>query len=115
MALRTLQLTALIATLASITACAFYPTTSEQQQYANRCDMFTKQLTLTTTQLAELRCNNCDADAFAAVYIGVPAVTFVVSGSIVLAGNTLHWLEYQGTCESGFLAEQIRKHNLSLQ
>lgn len=28
----------------------------------------------------------------------------VVSGSIVLVGNTAHWLEYQGTCSDGYLA-----------
>lgn len=32
--------------------------------------------------------------------IAVPAGSFVVSGSIVLIGNTLHWLEYQGRCNN---------------
>lgn len=36
----------------------------------------------------------------------VPAGTFIVSGSIVLVNNTLHWLEYQGRCDKGL----VRKH-----
>ena len=32
------------------------------------------------------------------IAVVVPAASLVVSGSVVLAGNTLHWLEYQGRC-----------------
>jgi len=27
----------------------------------------------------------------------------IISGSIVLTANTVHWLEYQGTCSDGYL------------
>ena len=37
----------------------------------------------------------------------VPAGTFVVSGSIVLIGNTLHWLEYQGRCDDGVIQQGL--------
>jgi len=33
----------------------------------------------------------------------VAAVSGVVSGSIALVGNTLHWLETQGKCDDGML------------
>lgn len=29
----------------------------------------------------------------------VPAGSFIVSGSVVLVGNTLNWLEYKGRCQ----------------
>ncbi|GGY47038.1 hypothetical protein GCM10011297_19990 [Bacterioplanes sanyensis] len=39
--------------------------------------------------------------------IGLPAITLVVSGSVILIGNTLHWVEYEGTCEGGMVAEYV--------
>jgi len=35
------------------------------------------------------------------------ASSIVVSGSIVLVGNTVHWLERQGTCEDGYLKQKV--------
>ncbi len=32
-------------------------------------------------------------------YVSVSAVSLVVSGSIVITGNTVHWIEKQGKCE----------------
>jgi len=72
--------------------------------------MLTRELTLTTEFIDLHRgCGNTaeSGACFLAVAVGVPAVSFVVSGSAVLVGNTLHWLEYQGTCETGYLAQQI--------
>jgi len=40
--------------------------------------------------------------------IVIPAGSFVLSGGIILVGNTLHWLEYQGTCEDSALLKGIR-------
>ncbi len=33
----------------------------------------------------------------------IPAGSFIISGSVVLIGNTAHWLEYQGRCEQGIV------------
>ena len=35
--------------------------------------------------------------------VAVSAGSLLVSGSIVVVNNTVHWLEYQGTCSEGFL------------
>jgi hypothetical protein len=35
----------------------------------------------------------------------VPAGSFIISGSIVVSNNTIHWLEYQGTCSDGYLSK----------
>lgn len=49
------------------------------------------------------RTSDVDCSALLAGVIVVTAGSALISGSIVLTGNTLHWLEYQGTCSDGFL------------
>ncbi len=84
-----------------LTSCAFIPTTSNQQPYYAKCDMITKKLTLESTQrvvLDDCGGNNNDiGECILAAGILVP-VSFIVSGSIVLIGNTLHWSEYKLSC-----------------
>jgi len=36
-------------------------------------------------------------------------VHLIVSGRLVLAGNSLHWLEYEGGCENGFV---LKNYNM---
>lgn len=38
--------------------------------------------------------------------MAVPVTTIVLSGSIVVVGNTVHWLERQGKCEDGYLKQK---------
>ena len=48
---------------------------------------------------------NCAAflAGIAAVAATVSAGSAIISGSIVVSNNTIHWLEYQGTCSDGYL------------
>ncbi|MGB0910608.1 MAG: hypothetical protein ACPGYT_09615 [Nitrospirales bacterium] len=39
--------------------------------------------------------------------VAIPVTSFIVSGSIVVVGNTVHWLEEQGTCEESMTQEVI--------
>ena len=39
--------------------------------------------------------------------VAIPVTSFVVSGSIVVVGNTVHWIEEQGTCEDSMIQESI--------
>lgn len=85
-----------------VSGCVFFPSVSDQQDYIDECDMLTKELTL-SSELYDLH-RGCGSDVnapacYLAMALGAPAISYVVSGSIVLAGNTLHWLEYQGRCE----------------
>ena len=41
----------------------------------------------------------------------VPMVTLAVSGSAVLIGNTVHWMEYQGRCDEEKIAKALAKNN----
>jgi hypothetical protein len=52
----------------------------------------------------------CTGEACMVVLTAASAVsisTFIVSGSIVLIGNTFHWLEKQGSCDDGFIKIKI--------
>ncbi len=96
--------------LASVLAsCAFVPAVDEQHRYAQECDMYTRQLELKIEQYDQFW--NCQGgnlnECLLGVVIGLPAITFVVSGSVILIGNTLHWFEYEGTCEGGMVAEYV--------
>ena len=91
-----------------LSGCTFLPAVSEKQSYAYQCEMHTKELTLTTEYFDLHRgCGN-EAESgvcYLAAAIGVPAISFIVSGSIVLASNTINWLEYQSTCDSNYLSK----------
>jgi hypothetical protein len=98
-----LRLTIFISTISLLTSCVFVPKESEKQLYAVNCNMFTRQLTLSPQEIKGHICNADDsAEACLMVYgIILPVSSFVISGSIVLIGNTIHWLEYQGPCNEG--------------
>lgn len=81
-----------------LSGCVFYPKIHEQQNYAQQCPMTTRQLTLDYDLINAFDCGD-NADACLIIAVGAPAATFVVSGSVVVIGNTLHWLEYQGFCK----------------
>lgn len=88
------------------TACAFSPKVSQKQEYAAKCKMFTRHLELSIDEPAELECDLNKMDLCLVKYgVVLPVGTFVVAGSIVLIGNTLHWLEYQGRCDDGMIAK----------
>jgi hypothetical protein len=75
--------------------------------------MATRSLELDYAQMNVLDCgaNNKDAAAICLAAMGViiPVGSFVASGSIVLIGNTVHWLEYHGTCDDGMLWSYFEK------
>ena len=50
-----------------------------------------------------MRCRNEECAIVLAGVAAISAGSAIVSGSIVLTGNTIHWLEYQGTCSDGYL------------
>jgi len=97
MNLRKIIFSFLIAT--TVTSCAFVPSSSTDQPYYYECDMVTKKLTLKTTQMGRL--GDCEDSSIGECIImtGIlSTASMIVSGSIVLIGNTLHWSEYKLTC-----------------
>ena len=93
--------------LLNLIACAFVPKVDHKQDYAKHCEMYTEELTLDSISMGGLDCGgNSTCVAVAGI---VPVTTFLVSGSIVLVGNTLHWLEYQGSCDEGIIQSSLDK------
>ena len=93
----------------TLSACVYVPVIDEQDAASASCKTYTKSMALETIEMhgnvVELSCSNnrdCAAGALAAVVV-VTAGSAIISGSIVLTGNTIHWLEYQGTCSDGYL------------
>lgn len=91
-----------------LSACVYYPTTDKQYQ---NCTLVTKKLELDYTKMHfhPRACNEEECMAQLAVVAAVPATTFIVSGSIVVIGNALHWMEKEGTCEEGFVRTTLNE------
>ena len=93
-----------------LSSCMFVPkTTTEPDQ---QCKLVTKKVTL---ELKEVKgnifrgCNNPSCIIVAPLAAGVvlPAGSFIVSGSIVAVGNTIHWIEGQGRCDESETRKSI--------
>ncbi len=53
--------------------------------------------------------SGCNDEICLAAILASGASTLVVSGSIVLTGNTVHWLERQGKCEDSYLKRKANE------
>lgn len=102
-----------IVCLIFIHGCVFIPKIKTDKMVPENCETYTKKWELTHKQHVDF--NSCYGSSIESgiclsiVGILVPASSFIVSGSVVLIGNTLHWLEYKGRCESGAIDEDITK------
>ena len=95
----------------ALSACVYVPVVDENEAASSSCKTYTKSMSLETVELqgniAAGGCSNnrdCAVEALAGVVV-VTAGSAIISGSIVITGNTLHWLEYQGTCSDGYLSK----------
>ncbi|MEH6347431.1 MAG: hypothetical protein V7785_20205 [Bermanella sp.] len=100
--------------LSVLQACAFYPTTQYSAD-VERCDLNFKKLTLDMSA-SKVQCQGGGNNAGACIILAgvITGGSAVVSGSIVLVGNSLHWLEKQGKCDDSFLNKNIFNHNQPL-
>jgi hypothetical protein len=94
-----------------LSACAFVPEKIADDADQNTCRISTPEWKLTFGEIHDVTvCQSSGKDAaYCLLTIGlvIPAGSLVVSGSIVIVGNTLHWLEYQGKCNDSFLNQQL--------
>lgn len=88
-----------------VNACVVYPKTVNNQN--PDCDLVTKEITL---DMAAANINGLSGthtpESALVVLAGatvVVTVSAIVSGSIYIAGNTIHWIEKMGTCEEGLV------------
>ncbi len=96
------------------TGCVILPATSAHQPYAKNCDMLTKRLMLNKPESE--RAFGCQKNMHGGNVLSclvlagiiIPAGSLVISGSIVLINNSLHWLEYQGSCDKAQIEENVQ-------
>lgn len=101
------------------TACVFTPKVVENQPYSHECKMQTRKLYLNQEKTERINCDSngsTDDILFCAVMetAVIPAGSLIVSGSIVMLGNTIHWLEYHGSCEKGFVSKKLNKYKKNM-
>jgi hypothetical protein len=86
-----------------VTSCVFLPESAQEQNYYNQCEMATKKLTLKADISKKYSmCGGKELKGEPLICLVasgvVGSVSLVVSGSIVIIGNSIHWLEYKTSC-----------------
>jgi len=80
-----------------ISGCIYYP--KRVEVYDSDCNIKTRKLTLGVIGSNSVpNCTGGNAGACLAAIAAVGPVTAVVSGSIVVIGNTLYYMEKEGRC-----------------
>ena len=82
-----------------LSACVYAPVVDRYEDASASCRTYTKSMSLKEHPMS----GNCTDNSCLGGAIVVTAGSLLISGSIVLAGNIVHWLEYQGTCSDGYL------------
>lgn len=105
----------LILSAFTIAGCVFVP--RQATSFNEDCQIVQRHLKLDVALLTDKPPTNCskkdDCVAMLALYAGLAAGSAVVSGSIVMVGNTVYWLEEQGRCDWP-AAEKLKKLPQSL-
>jgi len=80
-----------------LAGCIFLPRTSAV--YDSDCEIYEKRMTLEVYQVGTLAgCSNEGCVALLVAAGVVSTASAVVSGSVVVAGNAVYWLEAKGQC-----------------
>ena len=82
-----------------VSGCFYVPKIEENKN--ENCDLITKKMSIETRGEFPQGCN----DECLLIALGVTSTSFIVSGTITVVGNTVHWIEKQGRCEDSFLQE----------
>ena len=94
-----------------LSGCIMVPKTHEFQE--PKCELITKKLTV-DVMIAERKGIKITDETdprgiiilpFIFVYLFTPSA--IVSGSIVAVGNTVHWIEQEGTCDDGKIRNAV--------
>lgn len=78
-------------------SCVYVPITTTR--YDADCQILARHMTMEPVQVAQLSsCSNAQCTDFMVVAGFTAAASAVISGSIVIVGNVVYWLEKQGRC-----------------
>ena len=93
--------------------CVAYPEVAWNRADYQRCNLFTRELELEVKSFSHNgKVSFRTADeliSFLVVSGFVFTTTAVISGSIVIVGNTVHFLEKQGRCDDSMLNETVMR------
>ena len=94
----------IVLSLSLLSACVFFPKTSPNQYDGGSCGTVTKKLRLEVKVKKKYSiCSTRELKkslGICLVLSGIAAsATAVVSGSVVLLGNTIHWVEHKARCD----------------
>jgi hypothetical protein len=86
-----------------IQGCVYIPKTKPEDLVYGDCTTYTRKWELTHKQYVDFEvCYGSSpiesGICLSLIGVVVPAGSFIVSGSVVIVGNTLNWLEYKGRC-----------------
>jgi len=98
-----------------LNSCVAVPKVDDSQK--PKCELATKKLTLETNVGNVDNLGGGDPRGLVIVLAGagiVYSVSAIVSGSIMLTGNTINWIEQEGTCEDGVIKKAIDNLSNSL-
>lgn len=127
-----LKITASALLLFILTACVYVPVSNHDAESAT-CKTVTHSMSLDKLETFDMESRtpnvvgnmgNCQGSSCAAFLAGIIAVaaavsagSVIISGSIVITDNTIHWLEYQGTCSDGYLnyAKKMFLNSMNVQ
>jgi len=98
--MRTLNTISLIPLALALSGCMVVPVVDNNEAASSGCKTYTRSMSL---KAVGLQPNGCNTEECLATVLVIAAGSVLVSGSIVLVGNSVHWLEYQGTCSDGYL------------
>ena len=82
-----------------VSGCFYVPKIEENKN--ENCDLITKKMSIETRGEFPQGCN----DECLLIALGVTSTSYIVSGTITVVGNTIHWIEKQGRCEDSFIRE----------
>ncbi|TMP39658.1 hypothetical protein [Pseudoalteromonas rubra] len=106
-----LTLSTVLLGLPLLSGCLFAP--QEVQYYDPKCKTILKKKVLNSAQIQAVR--QCRGEACAVILAGaglVSAASLVVSGTIVIASNTVSWLEKAQGCPVPRSTDRERQPNL---
>ena len=92
-----------------LSACVYVP--KQIMHYDEECDIELKKYVLKKEDLSPSQVHvgieSCADETCVALFLGhlagyaiIGPLSAVVSGSVVITGNTIHWLEKQGRCHT---------------
>jgi len=97
--MRTLNTISLIPLALALSGCMVVPVVDNDEAASTGCRTYTRSMSLKTVSWQP----SCNTEECLATVVVIGAGSVLVSGSIALVGNSVHWLEYQGTCSDGLL------------